>query len=67
MNVARTKVQRPRLRAGLLMPRPQLEQRLVRSLAEQRLVLLCAPGGCGKTALLLRALEQLPADHGVAW
>jgi LuxR family maltose regulon positive regulatory protein len=67
VNVARTKVQRPRLRAGLLMPRPQLEQRLVRSLAEQRLVLLCAPGGCGKTALLLRALEQLPADHGVAW
>ena len=49
------------------MPRLALEQRLSRSLAEQRLVLLCAPGGCGKTALLLRALEQLPADHGVAW
>jgi LuxR family maltose regulon positive regulatory protein len=67
VNVARTKVQRPRLRAGLLMPRLDLERRLVRALAEQRLVLLCAPGGCGKTALLLRALEQLPADHGVAW
>jgi LuxR family maltose regulon positive regulatory protein len=67
VNIARTKVQRPRLRAGLLMPRLDLERRLVRALAEQRLVLLCAPGGCGKTALLLRALEQLPADHGVAW
>jgi len=67
VTVASTKVQRPRLRAGLLMPRLALEQRLSRSLAEQRLVLLCAPGGCGKTALLLRALEQLPADHGVAW
>ncbi len=49
------------------MPRPGLEQRLVRALAEQRLVLLCAPGGCGKTALLVRALDQLPAGHGVAW
>ena len=49
------------------MPRPDLEQRLLRALTEQRLVLLCAPGGCGKTALLLRALEQLPAGHGVAW
>lgn len=49
------------------MARPDLEQRLLRALTEQRLVLLCAPGGCGKTALLLRALEQLPAGHGVAW
>ena len=49
------------------MPRLDLEQRLVHALAEQRLVLLCAPGGCGKTAVLLRALEQLPAGHGVAW
>lgn len=49
------------------MPRPALEQRLVRALADQRLVLLCAPGGCGKTALLVRALDQLPAEHGVAW
>ena len=67
MNVASTKVQRPRLRPGLVVPRPALEQRLVQALAEQRLVLLCAPGGCGKTALLTRALEQLPPGHGVAW
>ncbi|MBL8348950.1 MAG: AAA family ATPase [Burkholderiaceae bacterium] len=67
MSVAATKIQRPRLRAGLTMPRPALEQRLVQALGEQPLVLLCAPGGCGKTALLARALEQLPAGHGAAW
>ncbi|MFO1267614.1 MAG: hypothetical protein U1F67_13075 [Rubrivivax sp.] len=39
----------------------------MRALTEQRLVLLCAPGGCGKTALLVRSLEQLPPGHGVAW
>jgi len=49
------------------MPRPALEQRLLHALARQRLVLLCAPGGCGKTALLLRAVEQLPADLGLVW
>lgn len=49
------------------MPRPTLEARLVRALGEQPLVLLCAPGGCGKTALLARALEQLPAGQGTAW
>ena len=49
------------------MPRPALEQRLLRALGEQPLVLLCAPAGCGKTALLARALDQLPAGHGAAW
>jgi len=49
------------------MPRPALEQRLVQALGEQRLVLLVAPGGGGKTALLVRALEQLPPGHGAAW
>ncbi len=67
VSIARTKIQRPRQRAGLTMPRPALEQRLVQALGEQQLVLLVAPGGSGKTALLVRALEQLPAGHGVAW
>jgi len=67
VSIASTKIQRPRLRAGLTMPRPALEQRLVQALGEQRLVLLVAPGGGGKTALLVRALEQLPAGHGAAW
>ena len=67
VSIARTKIQRPRLRAGLTMPRPALERRLVQALGEQRLVLLVAPGGGGKTALLVRALEQLPPGHGAAW
>lgn len=67
MSIASTKIQRPRLRAGLTMARPALEQRLVQALCEQRLVLLVAPGGGGKTALLVRALEQLPEGHGAAW
>jgi LuxR family transcriptional regulator, maltose regulon positive regulatory protein len=67
VGIASTKIQRPRLRAGLTMPRPALEQRLLQALGEQRLVLLVAPGGGGKTALLVRALEQLPAGHGAAW
>jgi LuxR family maltose regulon positive regulatory protein len=67
VSIASTKIQRPRLRPGLTMARPALEQRLVQALGEQRLVLLVAPGGSGKTALLVRALEQLPAGHGAAW
>ncbi|CAG1018414.1 partial Serine/threonine-protein kinase PknK, partial [Burkholderiaceae bacterium] len=67
VGIASTKIQRPRLRAGLTMPRPALEQLLVQALCEQRLVLLVAPGGGGKTALLVRALEQLPAGQGSCW
>ena len=67
VSIASTKIQRPRLRAGLTMARPALEQHLLKALGEQRLVLLVAPGGSGKTALLVRALEQLPVSHGVAW
>jgi LuxR family transcriptional regulator, maltose regulon positive regulatory protein len=67
VSIASTKIQRPRLRAGLTMARPALEQRLLQALGEQRLVLLVAPGGSGKTALLVRALEQLPEGHGAAW
>lgn len=67
VSIARTKIQRPRLRAGLTMPRPALERRLVQALGEQRLVLLVAPGGGGKTALLVRALDQLPEGYAAAW
>jgi len=67
VSIAATKIQRPRLRAGLTMARPTLEQRLLQALGEQRLVLLVAPAGSGKTALLVRALEQLSEDHDAAW
>ena len=67
VSIAATKIQRPRLRAGVTMARPALEGRLLQALDEQRLVLLVAPGGSGKTALLVRALEQLPEGHDAAW
>lgn len=67
VRIASSKIQRPRLRAGFSVPRPALEQRLLQALGEQRLVLLVAPGGCGKTALLARAIEHLPEGCGAAW
>ena len=53
---ARTKIQPPRLRADLL-PRPALAQRLQQGLHGARLSLLVAPGGFGKSSLLLQALQ----------
>jgi len=50
VSVASTKIQRPRLRPGLTMPRPALERQLLQALGEQPLVLLCAPAGCGVVA-----------------
>ena len=67
MTFAQTKIQRPRPRAGLLLARPSLEQELVSALSTHRAVLLCAPAGYGKTAVLTRALDQLPARHAAAW
>src|SRR6185295_18129762 len=67
MTFAHTKIQRPRPRAGLLLPRPALEAELVAALLSHRAVLLCAPAGYGKTALLVRALDQLPERHAAAW
>ncbi|HEX6362802.1 MAG TPA: AAA family ATPase, partial [Albitalea sp.] len=67
MTFAQTKIQRPRPRAGLMLARPALERELVAALSAQRVVLVCAPAGYGKTALLARALEQLPAGHAAAW
>ncbi|HET7792804.1 MAG TPA: LuxR C-terminal-related transcriptional regulator [Rhizobacter sp.] len=63
---ALTKIQPPRARPGLI-ARAGLEQRLIHSLENARLVLLCAPAGFGKTGLLTRALAALPPETGVAW
>ena len=63
---ALAKIQPPRPRVGLI-ERPRLEQALGRALREQRLVLLLAPAGYGKTAALTRQIRQLPAGCALAW
>ena len=62
----RTKIQAPKPRAASV-ARGALEDRLVESLGERRVCLLCAPAGYGKTTLLAHALARLPAGHAVAW
>ena len=64
---ARTKIQPPRSRAGALVLRTYLQQRLVQALVSQPLVLLSAAAGCGKTAALTQAIEALPEGSAVAW
>jgi len=66
MSFARTKIQPPRQRSALI-ARPALEQALQRALATQRLTLISAPAGFGKTAALTRQLEHLPERGALAW
>lgn len=63
---ARTKIQPPRFRAGLI-ERGELERRMDAALATCRLVLLIAPAGYGKTAALSRQLQRLPEGCAAAW
>ena len=63
---ALAKIQPPRPRVGLI-ERPRLEQALGRALREQRLVLLVAPAGYGKTAALTRQIRLLPEGTALAW
>lgn len=67
MNFARTKLQPPRPRAGTLVERPALQRRLRDALLSQRLVLLCAPAGYGKTATLAQQVQSLPGGTALAW
>lgn len=67
MALAHTKTRAPRPRAGLLLPRPALLASLQQALQAHRVLLICAPAGYGKTALLTQALADLPEDHAVAW
>ena len=62
----RTKIQAPRSRAELI-ERHALEATLGAALAQQRLTLLLAPAGWGKTSALARQLARLPAGTAVAW
>jgi LuxR family maltose regulon positive regulatory protein len=66
MTFALTKIQPPRFRVGLI-EREELEARLGAALLGQRLVLLMAPAGYGKTAALSRQLALLPAGCATAW
>jgi LuxR family maltose regulon positive regulatory protein len=63
---ARTKIQSPAFRRGLI-ERHHLEELLRRGLTAMRLVLLMAPAGYGKTAALSQALRRLPEACAVAW
>ncbi len=67
MSFARTKIQPPRVRAGTLLPRPALAARLAQALATQRLVLVSAAAGYGKSSLLTQQIESLPAGTALAW
>ena len=61
-----TKLIPPTKRSGLI-ERPQLTSR-VEGLAEQKLVLACAPAGYGKTSVLAQAWSQFQAaGRGVGW
>ena len=66
MDFALTKIQPPRPRASFI-ERGQVQARLAAALRNQRLVLLCAPGGFGKTVLLAHELAKLPPDHAIVW
>ena len=65
--VPRARIRPPRLRAETLLERPGLQARLHDALCTQRLVLLSAAAGCGKTTALAQALAQMPAGIATAW
>lgn len=63
---ALAKIQPPKPRVGLV-ARPVLEQSLGAALMQQRLTLLLAAAGYGKTAALTRQIRQLPEGCALAW
>lgn len=67
MNFARTKIQPPRPRGRVLLARPRVDGPLREALATQRLVLVSAPAGYGKSALMARQLQDLSAGTALAW
>ncbi|WP_234413580.1 LuxR C-terminal-related transcriptional regulator [Ideonella sp. A 288] len=67
LSFARTKIQPPRQRPGMLQARPALDARLAEALATQRLVLVCAAAGYGKTSALARQVDALPEGTALAW
>jgi LuxR family transcriptional regulator, maltose regulon positive regulatory protein len=63
---ALAKIQPPHPRSALI-ERPALELALGQALQQQKLTLLLAPAGSGKTAALTRQIRQLPAGCALAW
>jgi ATP/maltotriose-dependent transcriptional regulator MalT len=64
VSFAPAKIQPPAPRRGRLLARPALEGRLRDALAARRAVLLAAPAGSGKTALLM---ARAAAAAGRPW
>lgn len=67
MTFALTKIQPPRARGRLLLSRPRLDGPLRDALSTQRLVLVSAPAGYGKSALMAQQLRDWPAGVALAW
>lgn len=68
MSFARTKIQPPQPRGRVLLARPRIDAPLREALATQRLVLVSAPAGYGKSALMARQLQDLvSAGVALAW
>ncbi len=63
---AQTKLRPPRLRPAWV-ARDRIDAELAAALAAQRLVLVCAPAGFGKTAALARQASSLPPGTALAW
>ncbi|HMN43920.1 MAG TPA: LuxR C-terminal-related transcriptional regulator [Povalibacter sp.] len=64
--VALTKFRAPRVRRDIL-TRPALLERLSRSIDENPVTLVCAPGGSGKTTLLAQWMSDPPAETTAVW
>ncbi len=64
--VALTKFRAPRVRRDIL-TRAALLDRLSRSIDENPVTLVCAPGGSGKTTLLAQWMADPPADTTAVW
>lgn len=67
MALALTKTRAPRPRAGLLLARPGLLSAVRQAWQSQRVLLICAPAGYGKTSLLTQALADLSPGTALAW
>jgi LuxR family transcriptional regulator, maltose regulon positive regulatory protein len=66
LTFARTKIQPPRLRAGLLVREGPVAL-IAQGLQHARLTLACAPGGFGKSSAVVQALQTAGASLRFAW